>query len=178
VNIPGVFSTTFEPAGDPVGTALLVPGRGYPPQAPLLFFTGIALLQHGWRVEHHWWDPPAHESDERTAAWVRGEVDGALPADRRTLLVGKSLGTWAAPLAAERQLPAIWLTPILGVPVVAEAIATNPAPQLLVGGTADELEIPDADHVLMRPADVVAGAAAHVDVARAVDGWLRRVVID
>jgi hypothetical protein len=175
-----------------VGTAVLVPGRGYPPQAPLLFFTGIALVQHGWRVEHHWWDPPDHRSDEQTAAWVRDEVEGALPADGRTLLVGKSLGTWAAPLATERKLPAIWLTPILEVPAIADAIAANPAPQLLVGGTADELwdpevagrlagtsrqllEVPGADHVLMRPGDVVVGTAAHVDVVRAIDGWLRHL---
>jgi predicted alpha/beta-hydrolase family hydrolase len=194
VRIPGVFSTRFDPAGEPVGTAVLVPGRGYPPQAPLLFFTGIALLQHGWRVEHHWWDPPDHQSDEQTATWVLHEVEGALPPDGRTLLVGKSLGTWAAPLAAERGLPAIWLTPILELPLIADAIAANPAPQLLVGGTADELwdgaaarrlegptrqvlEVPDADHVLMRPGDVVAGTAAHLDVVRTVDGWLRQLVI-
>jgi predicted alpha/beta-hydrolase family hydrolase len=195
VRIPGVFSTAFDPAGEPVGTAVLVPGRGYPPQAPLLFFTGIALLQHGWRVEHHWWDPADHQSDEQTAAWVREEVERALPAAGLTLLVGKSLGTWAAPLAAERRLPAIWLTPILEVPLIAEAIAANPAPQLLVGGTADDLwdgaaahrlagptrqvlEVPDADHVLMRPGDVVAGTEAHVEVVRAVDEWLRHLTLD
>ena len=77
--VPGVVATRFEPEGDPVGTAVVVPGRGYPPQAPLLFFAGFTLLQHGWRVEHHWWDPPAHETDEQTSAWVREEVGGALP---------------------------------------------------------------------------------------------------
>ena len=61
----------------------------------------MALLQHGWRVVHHWWDPPPHETDEQTAAWVREQVTGALPRVRTLLVVGKSLGTWAAPLAAE-----------------------------------------------------------------------------
>ena len=187
--VPGVVATTFEPEGRPVGTAVLVPGRGYPPQAPLLFFAGITLLQHGWRVEHHWWDPPPHETDEQTAAWVREEVAGALPSSGRTLVVAKSLGTYAAPLAAERGLPAIWLTPILEVPAIAEAVAANPAPQLLVGGSADDLwdtavardlesatrsvvEIPEADHILMTRGDVLRGVEAHAEVVRAIDGWL------
>jgi predicted alpha/beta-hydrolase family hydrolase len=193
MGIPGVFATAFEPDGreyaEPVGTAVIVPGRGYPPQAPLLFFTGIALLQHGWRVEHHWWDPPPYESDRRTAAWVRREVEGALPTSGNVLLVGKSLGTWAAPVAAERGLPAVWLTPLLDAPEVVHAISTNPAPQLVVGGTADDLwdsgvardlasptctvaEIPGADHALMVHGDSVAGVAAHVEVQRAVVAWL------
>jgi len=116
-------------------------------------------------------------------------VESALPTDGRALLVGKSLGTCAAPLAAERRIPAIWLTPVLGVPAVVQAIAANPAPQLLVGGSADDLwdstvarglesptrtvvEIPDADHIMTLPGDVVRGAEMHVDVVRAVDSWL------
>ena len=79
MKVPGVFATSFDPPGEPVGTAVRVPGTGYPPQAPLLFFAGFVLLQHGWRVEHHWWDPPRHQSDAQTLAWVRGEVAGALP---------------------------------------------------------------------------------------------------
>jgi predicted alpha/beta-hydrolase family hydrolase len=192
VKVPGVFGTSFEPDGDAVGTAVLVPGRGYPPMAPLLFFTGLALLQHGWRVEHHWWDPPRHESDEQTLAWVRQEVEGALPETGRTLVVGKSLGTWAAPLAAERGLAAIWLTPILTLPDLADAIAANSAPQLLLGGSADDfwdsvvarelegptrtvVEVPDADHILLARGDVVRGVEMHVEVARAVDEWLGRL---
>jgi predicted alpha/beta-hydrolase family hydrolase len=189
VRVPGVFGTSFEPAGEAVGTALLVPGRGYPPMAPLLFFTGLALLQHGWRVEHHWWDPPAYENDEQTSAWVRSEVEGALPTEGPVLVVGKSLGTWAAPLTAERSLPAIWLTPVLDVPAIVDGIAANPAPQLLVGGSADELwdsgtarglesetctvvEIPGADHILLESGDIIRGVENHVEVARAVDNWL------
>ena len=130
MRIPGVFATSFEPDGEPLGTAVLVPGRGYPPMAPLLFFAGFTLVEHGWRVEHHWWDPPAYESDEQTITWVRSEVAGALPTSGRVMVVGKSLGTWATPLAAERELPAIWLTPILDDPALVRPIAANPAPQL------------------------------------------------
>jgi predicted alpha/beta-hydrolase family hydrolase len=189
VRIPGVFGTSFEPDDDAVGTAVVVPGRGYPPMAPLLFFSGMAALQHGWRVKHHWWDPPKHESDERTIAWVRTEVESALPSSGRALVVAKSLGTLAASLAAERELPAVWLTPILDLPELVEAIAANPAPQLLVGGTGDDLwdgavarrlgsatctiaELADADHGMMLRGDVVRGVEAHVDVTRAVSDWL------
>jgi hypothetical protein len=192
VTVPGVFATSFEPDGEAVGTAVLVPGRGYPPMAPLLFFTGLALLQHGWRVEHHWWDPPAYQNDEQTLAWVRGEVEDVLPSSGRVLVVGKSLGTWAAPLAAERSLPAIWLTPVLDVTAIVDGIAANTAPQLLVGGSADELwdtavsrrlasgtcavvELPDADHIMLTPGDVVRGVEHHVEVVRAVDTWLGRL---
>jgi hypothetical protein len=104
-------------------------------------------------------------------------------------VVGKSLGTWAAPLAAERALPAVWLTPILEVPALVEAIRANPAPQLLIGGSADQfwdsavaaglssgtctvVQIADVDHVMMLPGDAVRGVEAHVEVVQAVDTWL------
>ena len=55
------------------------------------------------------------------------------------VVVGKSLGTWAASYAAERGLDAIWFTPLLIEPRVAEAIAANAGRQLLVGGLVDGL---------------------------------------
>jgi predicted alpha/beta-hydrolase family hydrolase len=188
--VPGVFATSFEPVGEPVGTAVLVPGRGYPAVAPLLFFAGFALLQHGWSVRQVWWDPPAHESDEQTTAWVRARVEEALPEGGRLLLVAKSLGTYAAPLAAERGCEAVWLTPLLDQPSLVDAIAANPARQLLIGGTADDLawrpdvarfltergcdlcEIPGADHALMAPGDTVRGVELHAEAIRALDRFL------
>jgi hypothetical protein len=190
VSVPGVFATSFEPVGAPVGTAVLVPGRGYPAVAPLLFFAGFALLQHGWSVRQVWWDPPAHESDEQTTAWVRARVEEALPDGGRLLLVAKSLGTYAAPLAAERGCEAVWLTPLLDQPSLVDAIAANPARQLLVGGTADDLawrpdvarflaergcdlcEIPGADHALMATGDTVRGVELHAEAIRALDRFL------
>ncbi len=192
-DVPGVVATRFEPQGEPVGTAIVVPGRGYPPAAPLTFFAGFALLQHGWSVRQVWWDPPAYETDEQTAGWVRDQVEAELPDSGRVVLVAKSLGTYAAPLAAERGLAAVWLTPLLQVACCAEAIAANAAPQLLVGGTADDiawepdvardlaargcdvLEVPDADHALMVPGDVVRGVEAHTVGIRAVDTFLTRL---
>ena len=193
MKVPGVFATTFEPEGEPVGTALLVPGRGYPAVAPLLFFAGFALVQHGWAVRQVWWDPPAHETDEQTTAWVRGQVESALPDGGRVLLVAKSLGTYAAPLAAERGFEAVWFTPLLQIPSLVDALAANPARQLLVGGTGDDLawrgevarslaergcdvcELPGADHALMTPGDVVRGVEVHADALRAVDRFLSEV---
>ncbi len=108
--------------------------------------------------------------------------------------MAKSLGTYAAALAAERGFAGIWLTPLLQVPCCADAIAANPAPQLLVGGTADDiawdtavadglaaggcevLEVPGADHALMVPGDVVRGVEAHAEAIRAVDAFLARLV--
>ncbi len=192
-DIPGVIATRFEPPGDAVGTAVVVPGRGYPPAAPLTFFAGFALLQHGWSVRQVWWDPPPYESDEQTTDWVREQVEAQLPDSGRIVLVAKSLGTYAAPLAAERGLAAVWLTPLLQVACCADAIAANPAPQLLVGGTADDiawepdvarhlaargcdlLEVPGADHALMVPGDVVRGVEAHVEVIRALETFLARL---
>jgi hypothetical protein len=190
VKVPGVFATSFEPEGEPVGTALVIPGRGYPPAAPLLFFAGLALLQHGWSVRQVWWDPPAHESDELTAAWVRAQVEQALPREGRVLLVAKSLGTYAAPLASERGFEAVWLTPLLQIPSLVDALAANPARQLLVGGSADQIawradvarslaergcdvcEIPGADHGLLTPGDLVRGVEVHAEVVRALDRFL------
>jgi len=193
MKIPGVLATEWEPDGEPVGTAYLVPGRGYPAVAPLFFFAQSILLGHGWAVRQVWWDPPPYQDDTQTEAWVRGEVEAALPpagSGERVLVVAKSLGTFAAPLVAERAYDAIWLTPLLDVPSLVDAIATNPARQLLVGGVADRIawrpevardlagdgcdvvEIPDADHGMMRPGDPVRGVEIHLEVARALDSWL------
>ena len=105
------------------------------------------------------------------------------------LVVGKSLGTRAASYAAERGLDAIWFTPLLVEPAVAEAIAANAGRQLLVGGLRDELwdaaiareladmtgcdvlEVPDADHG-MGTDDAVRTAEIHLEVARAVEAFL------
>lgn len=190
MKVPGVFDTSFDPPEELVGTAVLVPGTAYPPPAPLLFFTGLALLQHGWRVVHHWWDPPKRWLKPAEAeAWVRDQVTGALPGSGRVLVVGKSLGTWAAPVAAARALPSIWLTPLLDQEPLVSGIAANGAPQLLIGGTADQIwdrevarrlesetcrvvEITDADHGILVPGDLVRGVEKHVEVAQAVVDWL------
>jgi predicted alpha/beta-hydrolase family hydrolase len=190
MTVPGVPATHFEPEGDRVGTAILVPGRGYPPVAPLLWFAQQSLLGHGWAVRHLWWDPPAYADDEQTGAWVRAQVETVLPDSGPVMVVAKSLGTYAAPLVAERGFSAIWFTPLLQVPVLVEALAAATRPRLLVGGTADEiawradvagdlaargcdvLEVAGADHGMGVGGDAVRAAEVQLEVTRGVESWL------
>ncbi|MFI5937153.1 alpha/beta hydrolase [Actinoplanes sp. NPDC051494] len=90
-------------------------------------------------VETIEWETPRDDLEPFVRAQVEAALDRAaeVAPRARPVLIAKSLGTLAAGLAADRSLPAIWLTPMLTRPDVAEAIAKNPAPQLLIGGTAD-----------------------------------------
>ncbi|GAA1443167.1 hypothetical protein GCM10009641_59320 [Mycobacterium cookii] len=188
----GGLPTRWEPAGTSRGLALVAPGRAYAPSAPLLDFGRIALLQHGFTVRQLWWDSTTR-GEEEPEPWVRRHVEAALAGEDadHVLVVGKSLGTRAASYAAERGLDAIWFTPLLVDPAVAEAVAANPGRQLLVGGLGDEfwdaaiarelgdngcavLEVPDADHA-MATTDAVRTAEVHLEVARAVHAFLSQL---
>lgn len=182
----------WEPEGASRGTAIIAPGRAYPPSMPLLEFARRALLEHGFAVQQLWWDSTTR-GDEDSEQWVRRHVAAAHAGDDadHVLVVGKSLGTRAASYAAERGLDAIWFTPLLVEPVVVEAIGANAGRQLLVGGIADDLwdaaiarelaeagcavlEVPDADHA-MATASAVRTAEIHLEVARAVEDWLSQI---
>ena len=186
----GGLPTRWEPTGVSRGVALVAPGRAYSPSAPLLELARRALLQHGFTVQQIWWDSTGRAEDEDPEQWVRRHVEAAHAAEDadHVLVVGKSLGTRAASYAAERGLDAIWMTPLLVEPALAEAIAANAGRQLLVGGLRDELWVPsiaqeladngcdvlevaDADHS-MGTDDAVRTAEIHVEVARAVDAFL------
>lgn len=185
----GGLPSRWEPAGPSRGVAIVAPGRAYSPSAPLLDFARLALLQHGFTVQQVWWDSTARGDDD-PHAWVRRHVEAAHAEESadHVLVVGKSLGTLAASYAAELGLDAIWFTPLLVDPEVAEAIAANAGRQLLVGGRADQfwdadvarelgeagcdvLEVPDADHSMGTP-DAVRTAEIHLDVTRAVENYL------
>ncbi len=188
----GGLPSRFEPAGDPVGLGLILPGSGYGPAQPLLEYARQALLHAGWAARQVWWTTPRSWDGTDPAAWVREQVEAALAQespDLPLLVVGKSLGTWAAPYAAERSLPAIWLTPLLSRPDVVEAIRANPARQLLVGGTGDDLwdahvaaslassgcavlQVDGADHGMIVESDPVRSAEILVDVTRAMVRFL------
>jgi hypothetical protein len=162
-------------------TGILIPGRLYSTAGTLFDLADLALTGHGDAAEHITWLAPDGLLDIDPEPFVRVHAEAALhridPATR-PVLIAKSLGTRAAAFAAERSLPAIWLTPLLVDPSVAAAIAANPAPALLIGGTADQLwdtgaaratgkpfvEIPGADHALR-----VAGPISdYIDVLRTV----------
>jgi hypothetical protein len=186
----GGLPDRFEPVGEPVGLGVLLPGRAYSPAGPLLEFARQSLLAHGWSVRAVWWDAPDLPTEQETVAWACGELAAAVgDATGPVTVVGKSLGTLAAPLAAERGWDAVWFTPLMGLRALAEAIAAHPGRQLLVGGTADSLwdpamarrlrgercrvvEVAGADHAMWVPGDAVRSAEIQLEVTRAVDAFV------
>lgn len=177
--------------------AVIIPGRTLGPHQPLLFYAAAAARARGAAVEAVDWAPPpptdpAMATPASRRDWVLDQVRSVLDqAPVTPLLVGKSLATQAAALAVERNLPAVWYTPLLLDDLVVASLRASTAPFLLIGGTADtgawdgELarsltpyvcEIPDADHLLMVPAGLSASAAVLGEVTVAVERFLDEVV--
>lgn len=188
-------------AAAPLRTAVLVPGRSYGADAPLLRYAGAAAAARRARIRALSWSPPPEFGPPRPApagvqaAWVHDRVapvldDETMPGGR-PLVVGKSLGSYAAPLAARRGLPAVWLTPLLNDEQVVAALRATRAPFLLVGGTADRpywdgaiaryltphvCEVDSADHEMHVPGPLAASAAVLGVVATAVERFLDTAV--
>lgn len=180
----------FEPDGDPIGRAVLLPGRNYPPDLPLLHFSMRALLQRQWSVRQVWWQASAVDDSTETADWVTAQLLAAVGDEAVDLVVAKSLGCYAAPYAASSALPAIWLTPVLTDPLVADALLANDARQLVVIGSADpylddavvrtlaerpSVEVwvtPSADHALAVPGDVAQSVRLLGELVERVVGWV------
>jgi hypothetical protein len=162
--------------GDPSRCAVLLPGVRYFSQAPLLWFAREAAQARGWSVVEV--DERAPD-DQEPFEWMRGQAQRALEAAagaELTVVIGKSLGSAAAPMVSG---PAVWLTPLLIRPEVVEALGSAGAPALLVGSTADPtwsdgtvpdnpalevLELDGLDHSLQVSGD----PAASLDVLRTV----------
>ena len=167
--------------------AVLAPGAGYTIQAPLLAYARLAVERRDAEVRPIEWRFPEDFDDSMKQRFdlVLSQVAETL-GDDSALIIGKSLGSLAAPLAAVRALPAIWLTPLLTLPEVVEAIQAAERPPLLIGGGADRswdgavarrisphvLEIPDANHALYVPGPVSSTAAAAAQVADAVEAFI------
>ena len=162
--------------GDPGRCAVILPGVAYFSQAPLLWFAREAAQAAGWSVLELTERAPR---DEEPFAWMRDRAGRAIDeaAAGIVAVVGKSLASAAAPLVAERGLPAVWLTPLLNRPEVASALAAAPGPALLVGSPADPtwgegavpsgpevLELDGLDHSLQVDGDPMAS----LDVLRRV----------
>ena len=106
------------------------------------------------------------------------------------VVIGKSLGSLAAPLVADRGLAAVWFTPLLSDEPTVAALRRATGPCLLVGGTADQsldgqtarsltpdvVEIGDADHRMFVPGPLASSAAALGQVITAVEDFLDRLV--
>jgi hypothetical protein len=174
--------------GDPERCVVLLPGVRYFSQAPLLWFAREAAGAAGWS---------ALELSDRAPAgadpfgWMSERADRALAATdaSRIVVMGKSLGSVAAPLAAERGLPALWLTPLLGRPEVVGALNAARAPALLIGSKADPtwadgelpandlleiVELEGLDHSLQVEGDPLASLDVLRNVTERVAGFLER----
>jgi hypothetical protein len=174
----------------PLGRCVVLPGRNYTADGPLLFFAAQTAMAHGWDVRQVWWEVPSRLDDADEVEWVCGELDAAVGGyDGRVLVVAKSLGTLAAPLAAARGYAAAWLTPILTEPVPAAPLTSYPAEQFVLIGADDpglDREVFDAlpgqrllvpgDHILGVAGDVPAMVASHDRFVRAFDAWLGSVL--
>jgi hypothetical protein len=173
-------------------SGILVPGGLGTVQTTLLDLGWEALHDRQAIIEEVSWTMPEGLAEVGPEPFVRAYVAAALhrltrrePA-ARPVLIAKSLGTHAATLAAERELPAIWLTPLLHLPQVGAAIKRNPAPQLLIGGTADGswvpevaistgkqvLTIEDANHSLRAPGKLRDFTDALGTIGTAIENFL------
>jgi hypothetical protein len=141
-------------------TAVVLPGAMLGGM-PAVWYAFEPLVDAGWRVVLAWWEFVDREVDQWT--WVRERAEAAIDhAGGADLLIAKSLGCYAAPI----DLPAVWLTPLLGDSELVEAMRRRGKPSLLVGGTADPMwmgevargigetvELEGADHGLARTED-------------------------
>jgi hypothetical protein len=171
--------------GDPERCAVVLPGVRYYSQAPLLWFAREAAQARGWSVLEVSERAPG---DEDPFAWMSGRAERALDAADVTpvAVVAKSLGSAAAPLVAERSLPAVWLTPLLDRPEIAAAMTP---PALLVGSTADPtwadgprpdagvdiLEFEGLDHSLQVRNDPLASLEVLRSVVERIAAFFERV---
>lgn len=177
-------SPTDDSAG-PLRVALMLPGRGYTSAMPLLFWTTEVLTRHGWTVQDVTW-PESLGADR--AETVRRVAAAAIDAERGGvgLIVGKSLGSLAIPIAAQGGLPGIWHTPLFDEESVRSALADLPKPSLLIGGGADPswdggfarasghdvCEVAGADHGISVPGGPAASARAQVDVVARIEAYV------
>ena len=159
-------------AGDPDRVVVILPGAQYLPFAPLLWFAREVATSKGWSVLNVW-DEYLDRSEDPWD-WVEARAEAALAraGDARIVLVTKSISSHAVRIAAKRNLPGIWLTPLLHNEEIAAGFSALQAPALLIGGTADEswdalladrhevLEIEGANHALQFPESAAASVAA------------------
>ena len=171
------------------GTAVVLPGRRYGHAQAGLRLTELALEQAGLELVRVDWPADGMPTEPEETAQAVGAILLPLLEPAPSYVVGKSLGTLAAPLVADRGIAGIWLTPLLQEPLCREGILRNRARQLLAGGSEDlawdtavaaraasggatVLELPGADHGFEVPGDAVASAETLVALTRAVQEFV------
>jgi hypothetical protein len=172
--------------------AVVVPGLRYSADGPLLMYAGVAVERRGGSVRRISWTVPESGAGEDERDWVATMVSETVDAVAAAtgvaapLVIGKSLGSLAAPVAADRGLAAVWLTPVLTDQPTVTALRRAGAPCLLIGGTADELwdgrlarsltphvlEVDGADHGMFIPGRLSESAAVLGQVITAVEDFL------
>jgi pimeloyl-ACP methyl ester carboxylesterase len=155
-----------------------------------LWFAREAAIRSGWSALEVLGEPGEHDEP---LLWERACTDRAIEAagDARVLVIGKSLASLLAAEVAERELPAVWLTPLLTEAPVIEGLARTRHPTLLAGGDADPtwrldalpagaeqlevLELPGVDHAVQVPGDPEASIEALVRLVAGIGRFLARV---
>jgi hypothetical protein len=172
--------------------AVIIPGGRFGPQAGLLAYASAAAERRGADLTLISWTPPEDRPLLESSSWVHDQVTSVvekLPV-ASPLLIGKSLGSYGAAVAAERELPAVWLTALLTQAACVDALRRATKPFLLIGGTADDfwdgalarevtshvLEVAGAGHGMTVPGPLRESAAVLGEVLTAIETFLDEVV--
>jgi hypothetical protein len=176
-------------------SAVLAPGGGYSADGPLLMYARLAVQRRGGHVHPIVWELSGGSDFSQQRGRVASQVESAVEevtaaTGAAPVIIGKSLGSLAAPLVADRGLAAVWFTPLLTDEPTVAALRRAAGPCLLVGGTADRfwdgqaarslaghvVEIDGADHGMFVPGRLAASAAALGQVITAVEDFFDHVV--
>jgi hypothetical protein len=146
--------------------AFVIPGRMFGAGAGMLLYAAAVAGSRGALVHRHTWPGESPlPAGPPVESWVCDDIRLALDGHAGTPpLIAKSVGT----NAADRELPAVWLTPLLTTPGVVAALGPATAPFPLAGGTADPFwdgtaaarltpyvyQVEGADHGLFVPGPV------------------------
>jgi len=175
--------------------AILAPGGNYSADGPLLMYARRAVERRGGSTCPIEWQFSGNLDFEQQREQVAAQVTSAIEemtatAGAAPVVIGKSLGSLAAPVVADRGLAAVWFTPLLTDEPTVVALLRATGPCLLAGGTADQVwdgkiarsvtpdvvEIDDADHGMFVPGPLADSAAVLAQVTMAVEEFLDRVV--